>query len=36
MVLEYLKYLQSRPHRFKMYVIDKEFATVAKIVDYLV
>ena len=36
MVLEYLKYLQSRPHRFKMYVTDKEFATVAKIVDYLV
>ena len=36
MVLEYLKYLQSCPHRFKMYVIEKEFATVAKIVDYLV
>ena len=36
MVLEYLKYLQSRPHRYKMYVVDKEFATVAKIVDYLV
>ena len=36
MVLEYLKYLQSCPHRFKLCVIDKEFATVAKIVDYLV
>ena len=36
MVLEYLKYLQSRPHRFKMFVIDKDYATVVKIVDYLV
>ena len=36
MVLEYLKHLQSCQHRFKMYVIDKEFATVAKVVDYLV
>ena len=36
MVLEYLKYLYSCQHRLKMYVIDKEFATVAKIVDYLV
>ena len=36
MVLEYLKYLQSCQHRFKMYVVDKEFAAVAKIVDYLV
>ena len=36
MVLEYLKYLHSCQHRLKMYVIDKEFATVAKIVDYLV
>lgn len=35
-VLEYLKYLQSCPHRFKLCVVDKEFATVAKIVDYLV
>ena len=36
MVLEYLKYLHSCQHLFKMYVVDKEFATVAKIVDYLV
>ena len=36
MVLEYLEYLQSCQHRYKMYVIDKEFATVAKVVDYLV
>ncbi len=36
MVLEYLKYLQSCQHRFKIYVVDKEFAAVAKIVDYLV
>ena len=35
-VLEYLKYLQSSQDRFKMYVVDKEFAAVAKIVDYLV
>ena len=36
MVREYLEYLQSCPNRFKLCVIDKEFATVAKIVDYLV
>lgn len=36
MVLEYLKYLQSCRHRYKVYVIDKEFAVIAKIVDYLV
>ena len=36
MVLEYLKYLYSCQHRFKTYVVDKEFATVAKVVDYLV
>ena len=36
MVLEYLKYLQSCQHLFKMYVVDKEFATVVKVVDYLV
>ena len=36
MVLDYLKYLESCQHRFKMYVVDKEFAAVAKIVDYLV
>ena len=36
MVLEYLKYLQSCQHRFKIFVVDKEFAAVAKVVDYLV
>lgn len=36
MVLEYLKYLQACQHQFKMYVVDKEFAAVSKIVDYLV
>ena len=36
MVREFLKYLQSCEHRFKIYVVDKEFAAVAKVVDYLV
>ena len=36
MVLEYLKHLQSCQDHFKMYAVDKEFAIVAKIVDYLV
>ena len=36
MVLEYLRYLESCQHRFKMFVVDKEFAAVAKVVDYLV
>ena len=36
MVLQYLKYLQSCQHRFKLYVVDKEFAAVTKVVDYLV
>lgn len=35
MVLEYLKHLQSNPDLSKMYVVDKEFVAVTKIVDYL-
>ena len=36
MVLEYLKHLESHQNLFKVLVVDKEFAAVGKIVDYLV